>query len=308
MKQENNFWMYIAGRGHSGSTMLDAMLGNAEKIESVGELISGMGRYEALCSCGEKFRHCQFWKNVRKKFENNANTPWDNAVVESVKQAHICKFPKTFFVSKKQQWVQTLIHYSNNIAKAVCGENKKVIVDSSKEITRALFLLRFLPGTKIIHLIRHPASILQSDYHRLKNGTGFKILRKRYYPKNFYAPFLLFSNVSWMIGNLLAEIVRQFGRNRVIRIKYENLLQDPVQELNRIEQFSGISLDTLKEKVLKKQKFNIGHNIGGNQMRMTGTFVFDPKKSERRGLPKRYRILTNLICWPLLIFYGYIKF
>ena len=43
--------VYIMGRGHSGSTMLDLMLGNHEKIHSVGELTSGFRRRSEKCSC-----------------------------------------------------------------------------------------------------------------------------------------------------------------------------------------------------------------------------------------------------------------
>lgn len=42
-------WLDVVGRGHSGSTVLDAMLANAQGIESVGELVTGMGRCDDLC-------------------------------------------------------------------------------------------------------------------------------------------------------------------------------------------------------------------------------------------------------------------
>ncbi|MFW6273220.1 MAG: sulfotransferase family protein, partial [bacterium] len=218
---------------------------------------------------------------------------------------YIERFPKTFFASDKKQWVQTLIHYSKNIAKAVCDENKKVIVDSSKEITRALFLIRFVPNSKVIHLIRHPVSILQSDYYRLKNGKGFKFLRKRYYPKRFIAPFIILNCINWIIGNILCEIVRLYGKNQVLRVKYENLIEEPIKEIERIEKMTGLQLTTIKVRILNKEYFEIGHNIGGNQMRMAGTFLFDPKKSKRKGLPKKYIFIVYLICWPLLILYNY---
>lgn len=95
-------WVYIAGRGHSGSTMLDAMLGNQDGIESVGELVSGMGRYEALCSCGAEFKDYQFWTKVRQRFEASAGVSWDEAVSSSVSQAHT----KTFLGLRGLVWVK----------------------------------------------------------------------------------------------------------------------------------------------------------------------------------------------------------
>ncbi len=183
--------------------------------------------------------------------------------------------------------------------------NSELVVDSSKEITRGLFFLRFSSETKIIHLVRHPINILQSDYYRLKKGNGFKFLRKRFTPSRWYGPFLFLNTASWLVGNLLADLSRQFGKDRFLRVKYEDLIASPIRELDRIEKFIGIPLDEVKRKVREKESFDIGHNIGGNQMRMAGSFVFDPKKRSRSGLPKRYSFMVNVICWPLLWAYGY---
>ena len=35
-----SMYIYIMGRAHSGSTILDVLLGNSERIHSVGELVS----------------------------------------------------------------------------------------------------------------------------------------------------------------------------------------------------------------------------------------------------------------------------
>lgn len=302
-------WLYIAGRGHSGSTMLDGMLGNADGVESVGELVSGMGRYEALCSCGETFGDCPFWCRVRRRYEEIAGESWDNAVQASVGQAHVRNLPRTIKAGGGggQEWVRNLAACSAHIAEAVCQDGNDVVVDSSKEITRALFLLRFVSGSRVVHLVRHPARILESDYHRLKKGTGFKFLRRRFRPKRFFGPFLFLSCVSWMAGNLFAEVVRWFGKDRFLQVRYDDIISSPVREMERIEAFAGINLDRVKEKVVQGAPFLVGHNIGGNHMRMAGSFVFDPKKSSRKGLPGRYRIMANIVCWPLLRFYGYMK-
>ncbi|MFW5811881.1 MAG: sulfotransferase [Alkalispirochaetaceae bacterium] len=298
-------WVYIAGRGHSGSTVLDAMLGNAPAIESVGELVSGMGRYDEKCSCGETFRECEYWSRVRSRFEELSGASWDDAVAASKGQAHLTKFPKTLIATMRKRWVRTLVDYTRHIGEAVAGAEHEVVVDSSKEITRALFLLRFVPGTKVIHLLRHPSSILESDYYRLKGGTGFKFLRKHFAPKRWFGPFLFMSVVSWILGNLLSDLVRLFGKERFLRVKYERLVEAPLEEFDRMELFLGVSLDEVKTRVREGKPLTIGHNIGGNHMRFSGEFVFDPKKSRRKGLPKLYYALVGLMCWPQLLAYGY---
>lgn len=301
-------WLYIAGRGHSGSTMLDGMLGNASNIESVGELVSGMGKYEALCSCGETFRDCPFWIEARKRFENESDLSWDNAVHASVEQAHIKRFLRTLLSSPDIDWVRALKELSDHMLVAISQVNStggKIVVDSSKEITRALFFTRFVPQSRVIHLVRHPYNILQSNYYRLKKGNGIKFLRIRFKPKRWYGPFLFVSVLSWLIGNFLLEMVNWFCGKPFLRVRYEDLIKAPIEELNRIEKFIGVSLDGVKKKIIKKGIFDIGHNIGGNQMRMSGSFVFDPHKAMRDGLPKPYRLMVNLVCWPLLAVYKY---
>ena len=66
-------------------------------VESVGELVSGMGRYDVLCSCGEKFCDCVFWAGVWRRFEEAAGVSWDKAVRSSAGQAHIRRFFGTLF-------------------------------------------------------------------------------------------------------------------------------------------------------------------------------------------------------------------
>ncbi|MCF8095918.1 MAG: sulfotransferase, partial [Desulfobacteraceae bacterium] len=196
--------------------------------------------------------------------------------------------------------------HSEQIAAAVgATSGKEVIVDSSKEITRALFLMRFVPGSRVVHLVRHPEKVLQSNFYRLEKGSGFKFLRMRFTPRRWFGPFLFASAAAWMIGNIMAEVVRLFGRDRFLRIRYEDLIASPLEQLDRIEKFAGVSLAEVKRRVREKQPFNVGHNIGGNHMRMAGSFVLDPKKASRQGLPKRYSLMVQALCWPLLWKYGY---
>jgi hypothetical protein len=285
--------------------MLDAILGNAIAIESVGELVSGMGRYNDLCSCGKSFTECKFWQSVRGDFEDKSGETWDDAVLTSTRQAHISMFIKTLLSSEQDKWIQKLIQHSQYIAEAVTKNGSQIIVDSSKEITRALFFIRFMKDARIIYLVRNPVNILASDYHRLTNGIGFKFLRYKFSTKGIYWPFLLISCIGWMVGNMLSEIIRMFGRDRFLLVKYENIIREPIAEFERIERFIGVSLEQIMQRLKNNGSFNVGHNIGGNRMRMEGNFRFDPGKSSRNVLPQRYRIMAQIICFPLMIYYGY---
>src|SRR5262245_54968891 len=74
-----DLYLYIMGRGRSGSTILDILLGNSSQIESVGELVFALSRADRdRCSCGLMLSHCFFWRQVRSRLEAEG-IAWDEA-------------------------------------------------------------------------------------------------------------------------------------------------------------------------------------------------------------------------------------
>jgi len=62
--------VFIAGSGHSGSTLLDLMLGSSPGFFSTGELSQYQSTYglsdgAGPCTCGDRIRDCSFWESVR---------------------------------------------------------------------------------------------------------------------------------------------------------------------------------------------------------------------------------------------------
>jgi len=199
--------LYIMGRGHSGSTVLDALLGNAEDLESVGELVSGLERKGEVCSCGTPFHKCEFWSEVRKDFEQQSNLSLEEGAYLLKRQAHVARWFETFLARPNSSEVQALTEVNQTIVEAVLQvAGKKCMVDSSKEHTRALFLLRFLPNAKIIYLVRNPEGILSSDLFRIKSGSRYKFLRRKFSGKRIVPFFMMLSCMNWVVGNFIAEI------------------------------------------------------------------------------------------------------
>lgn len=284
--------------------MLDALLGNTDGIESVGELISGVDRYGDLCSCQKIFSDCDFWSNSIANFEESSTTSWDMMAKVLKNQGHIKNFLKTLTASAKSTWVKQIKDVNDHLVEAIDGDHE-VVLDSSKEITRALFLINHSSRAQIIHLVRHPRDILASNYWRMKNGDGFKLLRHNFKSPKLYGVFLLLSAINWVIGNLLSELVRVNGSQRFLRIRYEDLIDKPEKTLVELGEFMNISMTSLIGKVDCRDSLRMGHNIGGNRMRLNGDFVLNANRSSRK-LPKIYSVMTLLVTWPLLWSYGYI--
>src|SRR5690606_16000712 len=139
----------------------------------------------------------------------------------------------------------------------------RYLIDSSKEVTRGLFLARHLPHTRIIHLVRNPEGIIASNLHRVRTGVGFKFLRHTFKNPALTPVYLALSSLGWMVGNVLAEIVKMIARGRVLRIRYEDLCGDAPTELRRIAAFTGIDLADVVQGVSRGNEFPMGHQIGG---------------------------------------------
>ncbi len=71
--------VYIAGLGHSGTTIPDMSLGTLPGVVGQGELKSIMDEhsrdrhYTSICSCGKKAEDCVVWKNVPRLLETKQN-------------------------------------------------------------------------------------------------------------------------------------------------------------------------------------------------------------------------------------------
>ena len=65
LKKKTCSIIYIGGYGRSGSTILDIVLQNAG-AGSLGALsnLPTWLKFDHLCSCGEKFSCCSFWKDI----------------------------------------------------------------------------------------------------------------------------------------------------------------------------------------------------------------------------------------------------
>lgn len=117
--------------------------------------------------------------------------------------------------------------------------------------------------------------------------------------------YIIIMSISWTVGNFLAEIVKLVSKNKVLTVRYEDLVENPVAQLMRIQNHIGVDLSDVISKIQTDQDLEIGHNLGGNRFRFDKKFKVQPKKSVQRKLPTVFSITTKIINLPFMLYYSY---
>jgi hypothetical protein len=310
-------YLYLMGRGHSGSTVLDIALGNAAAVESVGELAAlGAPRWrsgEIPCSCGAPVDGCPFWREVRRRFEAAGGGDWGAAAEALYAHGHVRNFWRTLRADPDPAGAPADLAALARAAAALrdamaAASGKPHVLDSSKEPTRALLLLKYLPGdARVVHLVRDPRGIARSHHWRIADGRGFLFLRRRFRATWTGPLFLLLGAASWTAGNLLAELVACRHPDRVLRLRYEDLRRDPAAAVRLVGSAFGLPVEDAALRLERGEALAVGHNVGGNHIRHErGGVRFDAgAEAARPPLPRWAELATLALCWPLMGRYGY---
>lgn len=301
-------YLYIMSRPHSGSTILDILLGNSGMVESVGQLVSDMGEPGNPCACGASIGACPFWASVRARVEA-AGISWGEAVAASTGQGHLRSQLRTRTAAADDPAMLRLAVITAAIEAAILAESgKPVLCDSTKEPTRALFLMRYRPETRFVHLVRDPRSAVASHYWRLKERGFYHFLRRDWRAPQLAPLFLALAALGWTVGNLLFLALSRRDPSRVLLLRYEDLRDQPAEALRRIGGFLGIDLSAAVGRLERNETLSVGHLIGGNDVRLERGLRFDPaKEATRRRLPGWVERMTVALCFPLMPRFGYAR-
>lgn len=259
-------YIYIAGYGRSGSTLLSIMLDNISGITSIGE-VGGLARYIGVkgreCSCTRPYLDCPVWGSIIKNIPGG---------LSYIKQMGITQY-------NIERWNRIPNIYMNNKALKKYAEkvgkftetiyeqlNSSVVVDSSKcsydYMWRALALQEIEDfDIFIIHLVRDVEGVVSSR-KKGKNSSLERGSRGKPSPLASAAGF-----VGWMTANLAASYMRhQLNTCQSIVVRYTDLIRSPEDELRRIverAQLPGIDSDSVFS---RGEALKVGHLVGGNRM------------------------------------------
>lgn len=302
--------LFLMGYGRSGSTFFDILLNNAADVTSVGALghyWSWLGDGEP-CACGERLEACELWGEVVRSHRERLSHPdperW-NAVQEAVEARR--QLPRLLLGRLPAGIVTDYRRATGSLLRAI-GEHTDApaVVDSSgsgaRSTGRAYGLARHTGAdVRVIHLVRDGRAVAWSSEKR--PGSPER-------PEVRLPPLMkaLRAGLGWTFANLACEwITRALGPDRVLRVRYEDLVTETTRELERVAAFAGLALDDLIAKVEADEPLAVGHNIAGNRLRFRDEIRIRPDFSWRDAMPAHHRWAVTVELWPLLRRYGYLE-
>jgi hypothetical protein len=299
--------LYVMGMGRSGSTLLDILIGSHSDAVGTGELANLVSRgwsHGDRCACGMDATVCSFWSAVREQWVSEVGsdpTAEYERLQESAERTRRLPWigsrptPDDPVVNRYGVLTTALFHAIERVS------GKTVIVDSSKSPARALALSR-LPGVDafVVHLVRDSRAVAWSFAKHFDQDPTAGIQLEQ----PGFAGWR--SALRWDLINTQSEWVRtQLPRGRSIRVRYEDLMDDPRGTIERIGALVGLDLSGLGEAVGAGARVPISHPVSGNRLRMDGSVQLLADEAWVGLMPHGEQTKVKVLTWPFMRRYGY---
>ena len=290
------------GKGRSGSTLLDDLLGTVPGVASLGELrlLWSRGFGEGYrCACGELVADCPVWAGAVAD-AIGSTSPEALARTEALQQrvlswAHVPRLLAAGPSDDDRALGDVMGRLYASVADRLDAE---VLVDSSKwPLPPGAFDL--VPGFEawVLHLVRDPRAVAHS-YRRRRGGVGQPELPR------FGA---LHTSLSWSARNAAAELARRpVPAERFRRVRYEDLAADPRGTLLGLGEWLGIGDADRAFVDDRTVRLGQAHLVGGNPRRLErGDVVIDPDQEWASRSASVSQRLVGALTAPLRPRYGY---
>lgn len=294
--------VFVIGKGRSGSTLLDDLLGTMPGVTSLGELRllwdRGLQLERYPCACGRHVGACELWGPVLTAAIGGFQ-PQQLGIVGRL-QARAFRWPRVpaLLVGARPQLDRRLGEVLGRVYRSVAeATGTRILVDSSKWPMHP-GILGLIPGVTpfVLHLVRDPRGVAYS----------YRRLQRRAEPTGppHGAPA---AALSWVGRNLAAELAsRTLPRGRYRRIRYEDLAGSPRRTLRDLGAWLGV-MDA--DRAFTEDgvvELGTAHLIGGNRRRFDrGRVTIAADEEWRNRIDASDRRIITALTWPLLGRYGY---
>lgn len=295
--------LYITGMMRCGSTFVGNVLNELPGTVHVGEryfiwknavLRDGTN---TMCGCGLDLLECEMWSTTLRADRHLARRMWA-AQQRYMRTRHtVPRLLEARGVTRAPAAVHQLVDSVVSIYRTVVDERgAQVIVDSSKYPAEAVALSRRTDiDFRLLHMVRDPRATVASF-----------LSAKSYLEKMRASRTLAY----WAGFNTASEAAGAVaGKERYLRVRYEDFTRSPGQVMSRILDFAGydspqpIPFDSDRTVVL-----GVNHTVTGNPDRLRrGRTEVRTNEEWRETMPFRRKLETCVCVGPLMLRYGYLS-
>jgi hypothetical protein len=299
--------VYLAGSGHTGSTLLALFLDAHPRIVSVGETsfkrkVQRRGGANLVCTCGAAYAECPFWREVFRGVRSSGlelgAEQWSNdfryqgwlthrllsrysgrPVLRAIQQAAAKVLPS------HQARIEAVRRVNVEFVRTVLRlAGADVFFDTSKRAMRLQHLLDTPElDVRVVKLVRDVRGYVSSAK---KRGQSVPDAAR-----------------TWRTDQENIEhLTRRMPADRVMLLRYEDVCRDPRSWLKRTYGFCGVEAIDPPEAVVSSEHHVIGNNMRRNeQIRIR----LDESWRDRLTPAEQARVLD--IAGPLPARFGYAR-
>ncbi|WNJ19000.1 sulfotransferase [Pontibacter sp. G13] len=247
--------VYLIGSGRSGTTLMDVAIGNAADVFSCGEL----NRYPKHKGIPTGVTECSlsgsFWRAFTGRFAEDCD--WDRQRnLHWWFEYHLGAIARVFGIQLYPHYSEYKQFVSNLYSEIFDEIDESIIVDSSKYPGRALTVAELDDFEVVfVYIRRDPVSVVNS----FSKTTTMQ-------PSKSW----LNANLYYFSTNLLAQwtLKKLRRKHRVAEIRYEDILENPVEVLSGIQGQIGVDLSQSIRSVEMGTPWEVGALFEGNRIRV----------------------------------------
>lgn len=262
--------VYITSNSHSGSTLLDMLLGSHSRCLTLGEIHKLTLKSEGVCACGaDNYRECLFWADVNQRLLASSGLALADLRLHTEDPREFQAMNRALFAALQ--------------AKTGCSW----FVDSSKKLARLKLLLADPDFNVIpIHIVRRPEGVVCSN---LAKGRPYRDELRAYY-------YDLWNRYKFL------------QRRPHLLISYERLCSQPEMILGRIMQALGLEFEPSQLDWSQQEHHNVNGNKRTRTSRHSAIRLDERWRRELTAGQRllialaqfrfRMRLLLRLGLWP----------
>ena len=214
--------VYITSNSHSGSTLLDMLIGSHSSCITLGEIHKLTRKSKGVCACGApNYQECAFWRDVDVRLQACGGP----------------KLPELHLDSTQKDEFQEMNHYLFRVLQE--KTNAQWFVDSSKKLSRLKSLVSDRSFNVVpVHIIRRPEGVVCSN---MRKGRGFYGELHSYY-------YDLWNRYKYL------------HCRRHVLVSYESLCSQPDLVLGKIMERLGLFFESAQLQWSKHEHHNVNGN------------------------------------------------